>query len=1291
MRKKLLPSTFLLFFILFSISNSVFGQGAIRFKTLRASERDDSTYHQQFRDYTLATLNTENVTTLLRSKEFHTNLTLDVQDSEFDFLLIANDLRHPDYKLQALTENGIVEYPRSPNKTFFGFTQEGHFDVRITADEDYFQAMIVQAHDVLYIEPARDIVRGAPRNQFVIYWQSDNLKQFDLNLCHPKVIPPSQVGISEEKNGNLHPDDRNRACKVVQIALADDHLMFNDYGSVQDVEDHNMAVINNVLTNYDFEFNDDLQFLVMTIFVATSSGNDPWTNSTDPGALLDDFTDWGPSGFGVQHDIASLWSSRNFDGSTIGLAWVDALCSNFRYNVLEDFSNNANLLRVLQAHEMGHNFGADHDAAGSPFIMAPAVQNTNDWSNASINSINAGISGANCFSNCSPPAPPVANFTADPTDGCTPLQVFFDDLSTNNPTSWSWTFPGGTPGTSTNQNPIVTYNTPGTYNVTLTASNSQGSNTKTITNFITVDNEPFADFDYEVDDLTVTFTNLSQFGNTYLWNFGDGFTSTQFNPVHTYDEDGTYQVKLTTTSPCGSDMVTYNITIITLPFADFASDQVEGCDPFEVEFFNFSSSNATSFAWSFPGGSPPTSTAFEPNVVYETPGTYNVTLTAFNSAGNDIYTAINYITVNPLPSAVFTHSGTGLQITFNSAGSVGNIYNWNFGDGQTSTQQNPVHTYTTGGTYNVTLTISNECGSTNTQQSIIVTGAPSAEFIADVEDGCPVLVVHFTNTSAGNPTSFNWTFQGGSPSTSTQPNPTVTYNSPGTFDVSLTVTNANGNNSVTYDNFIEVATPTFSDFTFFVNGLDATFSNQSQNSNSSLWFFGDGEQSTSNNPTHNYNQDGTYTVMLIATGICGPDTSTQQVVIQTPPQSGFTVQQTDFCIPASVSFMNESSNNATSFLWTFEGGNPATSTVENPVVTYSAAGTYNVQLIAYSAGGSDTTTTNNVVTVGDVPNAAFLLSTEGLTVTFTNQSTEANSYIWLFDDGESSTEESPVHSYANFGTYEILLLASNNCGVDTMSVTIELGTVPNSFFGYSGQHGCAPYQVQFIDQSQNTPTAWSWTFEGGDPATSNEQNPLVTYNAPGLYLVSLTVSNAQGSDALVLDDLIEVAAQPDATFSHTQNENVVALEYQGIDYDSLHWDFGNGQTDNSLNPTVEYNVSGQYEIQLIVFNACGSDTSSIVVDILTGTSDPLLNNSHWQLRPNPFNDVLKLYGEPKQDGEMFVVMRDVAGRVITSTKLQFGSGAVTKQLSTENLASGMYLVELRTDKGSTVLKAVHQE
>ncbi|HJW30344.1 MAG TPA: PKD domain-containing protein, partial [Saprospiraceae bacterium] len=1210
-------------FVFFTFTYS---QDVIRFRTLQVGREDNQAYLENFKNYTLASLSAGQTATLLRSRNYFSKLSIEVSDKTYDFALMAHDLRSADYKLRALTETGVVEMPRSTNVTFAGYTSTGHHDVRIASDDHYFHAMIAQDHDILFIEPAKDILSTAPDNTFVIYWASDALKKFEDINCGVKNLHTQILNAEDAAASN---DDRLRTCKTVQIALANDHLMFNKYGSVQAVEDHVMGVINDVLTNYDFEFTTDLEFDVTEIFVATNSGNDPFPSSTDPGVLLDAFTSWGPTGFSATHDVASLWSARNFDGNTIGLAWVGTVCTANRYNVLEDFSSNGNLLRVLQAHEMGHNFNAEHDDAGTMFIMSPAVTNTTTWSAASLSVINAFIPTRTCLSSCAPPAPPIADFNGNPTSGCSPLQVTFHDLSLNNPTSWSWSFPGGTPSSSSNQNPIVTYNNPGSFNVTLTATNAQGSNTKTINNYITVNNDPFSDFDYSDNGLTITFSNLSQFATSYLWNFGDGNTSTATNPTHTYAEDGTYLVKLTAFNSCGNDVSQQTLVIITPPFADFSSDITDGCDPMEVQFLNYSSSNSTSFNWTFPGGSPATSTAFQPLVLYETPGTYAVTLVAHNAAGQDVFSISNYITVTAQPHSAFTYSGTGLQITFNSSGSTGTTYLWHFGDGQTSTLANPVHTYAQGGTYTVMLTVNNACGGNTSQQTIVVTGAPIAEFVADQEDGCPVFVVHFTSTSAGNPTSYNWTFEGGVPATSNAANPVVTYNNPGSFDVSLTVMNLSGSNTLTLPDFITVNHPTISDFAYFINGSQATFTNQSSYGLTSAWSFGDGELSTETNPVHVYPNDGNYTVQLISTGICGPDTSSTQIAIHTPPVANFTIQQNGSCIPTTVSYTNTSSNNATSFAWTFEGGSPATSALANPTVTYNTPGTYDVQLIAYSLGGSDTITMANAITVGTVPDAAFLLSTNGMTVNLENQSTDANSYVWLFDDGFSSTEESPSHTYANYGTYELTLIAYNGCGSDTMLVVIELSVVPNAFFGFDTHSGCAPFQVHYIDQSQNSPTSWNWTFEGGDPASSTLQNPVVTYNTPGDYLVSLTVMNAQGSDVLVLDDLVSVAGTPDATFDHNQVQNKVFLQYNGIDYDSLHWSFGDGRTDNSLNPTVEYSVSGQYEIQLIVYNACGSDTSSILVTIeIVATQDPLLNNDHWQLRPNPFNDLLNLYGEP---------------------------------------------------------------
>jgi PKD repeat protein len=158
--------------------------------------------------------------------------------------------------------------------------------------------------------------------------------------------------------------------------------------------------------------------------------------------------------------------------------------------------------------------------------------------------------------------PPIAEFSGTPTSGYIPLNVSFSDLSTNNPTSWSWDFGDGV-GTSTAQNPSYTYSSPGTYTVSLIATNAYGSDTETKIDYITAQTEPqdppVAEFsgsptsgDYP---LAVDFTDLSTENPTsWSWDFGDGVgTSTEQNPSYTYTAAGDYTVSLTATNAYGSD------------------------------------------------------------------------------------------------------------------------------------------------------------------------------------------------------------------------------------------------------------------------------------------------------------------------------------------------------------------------------------------------------------------------------------------------------------------------------------------------------------------------------------------------------------------------------------------------------------------------------------------------------------------------------------------------------------------------------------------------------------------
>ena len=338
---------------------------------------------------------------------------------------------------------------------------------------------------------------------------------------------------------------------------------------------------------------------------------------------------------------------------------------------------------------------------------------------------------------------PQADFTANVTTGPAPLAVQFTDTSTGSPTSWLWSFGDG--ATSTAQNPIHTYTTPGTYTVSLTATNAGGSSTETRTNYITVTTPPpVAAFTANVTTgpapLAVQFTDISTGSPTsWLWNFGDGETSTAQNPIHTYTAPGTYTVSLTATNAGGSstEIKTDYITVTTPPsVAAFTANVTTGPAPLAVQFTDISTGSPTSWLWSFGDGE--TSTAQNPIHTYTTPGTYTVSLTATNAGGSSTETRTNYITVTtPPPVAAFTANVTtgpaplAVQFTDISTGSP-TSWLWNFGDGATSTAQNPIHTYTAPGTYTVSLTATNAGGSSTETRTGYITVTPVAPFLASI-------------------------------------------------------------------------------------------------------------------------------------------------------------------------------------------------------------------------------------------------------------------------------------------------------------------------------------------------------------------------------------------------------------------------------------------------------------------------------------------------------------------------------------------------------------------------------
>jgi PKD repeat protein len=334
--------------------------------------------------------------------------------------------------------------------------------------------------------------------------------------------------------------------------------------------------------------------------------------------------------------------------------------------------------------------------------------------------------------------PPVAEFSGSPTSGCAPLTVNFTDLSTGEIDTWDWTFGDG--GTSTAQNPSHQYANPGTYTVSLTVSGSNGSDTETKTGYITVDEAPVAGFVGSPTSgcapLTVNFTNQSTGTITsYDWDFGDGGSSTAASPSHQYPNPGTYTVTLTVTGPCGSDaeVKTNYISVGATLVADFSGTPTSGCSPLTVNFTDASTGDITSYDWDFGDGG--TSTAQNPSHQYTSPGDYTVTLTVTGSCGSDSEVKTDYITVDGPPVADFygdpTSGSAPLTVSFydQSSGQV-TSYDWDFGDGGTSTAQNPIYDYALAGDYTVTLTVTGPCGS-DVETKVDYISATSGDIVKD--------------------------------------------------------------------------------------------------------------------------------------------------------------------------------------------------------------------------------------------------------------------------------------------------------------------------------------------------------------------------------------------------------------------------------------------------------------------------------------------------------------------------------------------------------------------------------
>jgi len=932
---------------------------------------------------------------------------------------------------------------------------------------------------------------------------------------------------------------------------------------------------------------------------------------------------------------------------------------------------------------------------------------TGDQQQISANNISFNARPVFITENASLATPLVPFFTASATSGCDPMTITYTDNTVPAATSWLWTFEGGTPATSTLAAPVVTYSSAGIFSVKLEVSNADQAGELSRNDYITIDASATSEFTIQpFGQNTVALNNQSTNALSYSWTFGDGAVSQDQSPFHTYAEPGIYTICLTASSACGSSNSCKQIDIDDLgptgsaPVADFNADVTDGCGPLTVQFSDLSTNNPSTWSWTFENGTPASSSDQNPIVSFADAGDFSVLLTVGNVSGQDQETKLNYIVVEstPAPNFILEVEGANVVLTNTTTDLINNSYDWSFGDNTSSALVSPSHTYTTDGQYVITLTATNDCGAITYSEAVDISidntaAAPSAAFTSSLDNGCGPLTVEFADASTNNPTSWNWTFENGTPATSTDQNPTVVFEEAGNYTVILEASNGIGADMAIQLSYINVIEEPDVDFETGSNGLEINFNNKTAYGETYTWDFGDDNTSDELNPTHTYSEGGTYTITLTATNDCGTVVESNTIIVSEllAPQADFSSTDNDGCAPLTITFNDLSSNNPTNWLWSFDGGDISTSADQNPTVTFANPGNYTVILQAGNEVGSNSKVVTAYVNVYEAPVAGFNTTSLAESVEFLNTSTDATEFAWDFGDGNDSEEENPTHTYATNGTYTVTLIASNPCGSATFSEEIEIDglAAPSAAFSASVSAGCAPLEVQFTDESLNNPTSWSWILEGAEPSTSNERNPIVTYNEAGTYAVTLSVSNAIGNNVVNMTEVIVINAAPTAAFAVNETEGFVVFSNTSVRAESYSWDFGDGELSEEQNPVHNYSAAGDYIVTLTTTNDCGTATETFTVNVEgVNAIEDIDGITNFNLYPNPTSGKFLLTIEGEGRADLDVTILNVLGQELEAQNLDFRSGILNQEFDLTNLTNGVYLVRLQAGNQAEYHKIV---
>ncbi len=544
-------------------------------------------------------------------------------------------------------------------------------------------------------------------------------------------------------------------------------------------------------------------------------------------------------------------------------------------------------------------------------------------------------------------------------------------------------------------------------------------------------------------------------------------------------------------------------------------------------------------------------------------------------------------------------------------------------------------------------------------------------------------------------------------------------------------------------------------FHFTIDGYTVTFDDQSSADGTITdfhWAFGDGQTSTEQNPIHIYEEEGTYHVCLTITAHNPGCTATfcHQVVIHAPPpgtcHASFESLQPDPNLQ-TIDFTDQSTSQGMIGSWAWDFGDGNTSTNQNPTHTYDEPGTYLVCLIITDDDGICTSHVCHHIVVHHPPagncHAAFSThqpDPDQTIIDFTDESTNEGTigtWAWDFGDGNSSSEQNPSHAYTDPGTYLVCLTITDDDGSCTNHVCHQIIIHhPPAGICHAGFTANQPdpnvHMIVFLDHSTSEGTIGTWHWNFGDGNSSSEQNPTHLYEAPGTFLVCLTITDDDGECTNHVCHHV-VVHHPPAGICHTAfsflQPDPTILTFDFLDESTSEgtigtwaWSFGDGSTSSEQNPSHTYASPGNYVVCLFTTDDDGECTShichhvfvhhppsdennmlplhspeapasnfqayrptlqptfagqsinSVIAELQEGDSDLQRFIINY---PNPFTTSTTLQYVLSKEANVQIELYDVTGRRLRQILMEYQSqGMHTEQIDGSGLGTGMYLIKM---------------